>query len=610
MRSVELGGWALLAVALPVLGWLLPVYWVYLLASVAVTGIIARSIGLVTGRLGLITLCQMSFAAIGGWTVSALALAWPAAPFPLLVLAGGAAAAPAGLAIGLATARIRGVEFAIVTLGFAAALDLVLRQGGFPGVGTGTPVIPHGPFAEPRGFFALAWTALVLVQLALGALGRSRVGLAWGAVRSGERAAAALGVRVARVKALGFATGACIAGLGGGLLAGQFGLLTTSVFTPLTSMMQLVTAVLCGASLFGGAVLAGAFSVFLPELLRRAGIPLDVGNALLAVGAFDVLRRGRGGLAEQLRAALQDRAFARARLQVALGPTAPDDAAASPGPPCAPAVPVPPVPTPTVSVPAVSAPAVSAPAAETGAASGVPPRLAVAGLTVRYGGVTALDEVSLSLMAGEVHALVGPNGAGKSTFVDAVTGFLPEVGGTVALDGVSGFDALPARERAVRGVRRTFQHARPVDGATVGGFLRLAAAGRPDAGPERAERIRVAVRFLGLPGADVPVRLLDAGSRRVLEIAGALVAAPRAVLLDEPAAGLGEAERAGLAERVRRIPEVFDCAVLLIEHDMGFVRAAVSRATVLDDGRVIAHGAVDRALAEPRVIAGYLGGEA
>jgi len=103
---------------------------------------------------------------------------------------------------------------------------------------------------------------------------------------------------------------------------------------------------------------------------------------------------------------------------------------------------------------------------------------------------------------------------------------------------------------------------------------------------------------------------MDVGSRRILEVAGALASRPRILLLDEPAAGLGEAESRALAERVRRMPAEFGCSVLLIEHDMGFVRAASAGATVLDDGGVIRSGPVAEVLEDPRVVAAYLGEEA
>lgn len=599
MRSANLGaparariivcvGVIVLVAVLAVISIVLPVYWVYLVSTVAISALIARGIGVVTNRAGLITLCQLSFAAIGGWVVSWLALEAPGIPFPILVLIGGIAAAPAGLVLGLATARIRGVELAVVTLGFAAALDLVLRQGAFPGVGAGTPVIPAAPFDDPRWFFALAWALLLVLQLGVAALGRTAHGLGWAAMRSSERAAAALGVRVARAKAEAFGVGALFAGVAGGLLAGQYGLLTPDVFTPLASMVHLATAVLCGAGLFAGALLAGVFAVFVPELLRRIGLPLDVAQALLAIGAFDVLRRGNGGIAEQLQSRLQDRAFrgVRATCELTSSPVgaAPPERAASGG------------------VASGGEPIID----PTDAA----PRLEITGLTVALGGDRVLDAVGLAVAGAEVHALIGPNGAGKSTLVDAATGFLPGYEGSIRLDGDS-VDALPARDRARHGLRRTFQHQRAIETITVDEYLRLAAGPAGSAGGARQLRQTDAVReFLGLPEGRLPIRLMDAGSRRILEIAGALVSRPRMLLLDEPAAGLGDAESLALAERVRRLPAEFGCAVLLIEHDMAFVRVASARATVLDEGRVIGSGPTAEMLEDPRVIAAYLGREA
>ena len=578
-------GWALFLLVLVTLGLILPTYWVYLLSTIAITAIIARSVGLVTHQAGIITLCQMSFTALGGWAVSWLAIAWPAAPFPLLVLIGGAVTAPVGLLIGIATTRVRGVELAVVTLVFAAALDLVLRQGSFPGVGEGTPVIPSAPFDDPRWFFALAWALLIVLQVCIATLSRSVHGLGWTAVRVSERAAAALGVRVGGAKTSAFALGALLAGIAGGLLAGQYGLLTTAVFTPLTSMVHLVTAVLCGASVFGGAVLAGVFAVFIPELLRRIGLPLDAANALLALGAFDVLRRGGGGLVEKLNDQLQERAFRNTRVTCQLSPL-PDerlqvDVMQPEG---------------VAQSKAVQAEAVkdqTLPAA----------CLEVDSLTVAFGDHRVLEAVDLTVEHGEVHALIGPNGAGKSTLIDAVTGFLPSYEGLVRLDGKP-IERFGPRERARLGIRRTFQHVRAIDAITVDNYLRLAA------GAAGAESIPDVREFLGLPDGGVPIRLMDVSSRRMLEIAGALASKPQILLLDEPAAGLGEAESRALAERVRQIPAAFGCAVLLIEHDMGFIRVASTRVTVLDDGRILSSGPVSEVLDDPRVIAAYLGKEA
>jgi branched-chain amino acid transport system permease protein len=555
--------WAPICVLLVTLGLVLPVYWVYLLSTVIISALVARSIGLVTSQAGIISLCQMSFAAIGGWAVSWLSLAWPAAPFPLLVLIGGALTAPIGLVMGFATARIRGVELAVVTLGFATALDLVLRQGSFPGVEAGTPVIPSAPFDDPRWFFLLSLALLLMLQGGILALNRTTLALTWTALRVSERSAAALGVRVGTAKASVFAIGALLAGVAGGLLAGQYGLLTTAVFSPLNSMVALATAVLCGASLFGGAMLAGVFAVFVPELLRRLGLPLDVAHGLLAIGAFDVLRRGGGGLVEQFTARLQDRDFQQARLSCDLSPRAAE--------------------------PVVKE-------------SQQPSCLRIEGLTVNFGVDRVLDAVDFTVRRGEVHALIGPNGAGKSRLVDAVTGFLSTYEGEVRLNGEL-MNGLRAHDRARRGMRRTFQQMRAIEAITVDEYLRLAAGA---AANERHAAVR---EFFGLPDGRLPVRLMDVASRRILEIAGAVASKPQVLLLDEPAAGLAEHESLALAMQIRRIPAEFGCAVLLIEHDMAFVRSASTRATMLDEGRVVNSGPVPDVLGSPRVIAAYLGKE-
>ena len=581
-RAGRAVGWAAGVAVLAGMGLALPEYWVYLGAAVAIGALVARGAGLATRRAGLLVLSQLSFAAIGGWIAAALALAWPALPHPLVVLAGGLAAAPVGLLLGFATLRIRGIEFAVVTLGFAAALDLVLRQGSFPGVGTGTPVIPSAPFAEPRVFFALAWAVLLLTHLGVAALGRTRFGLAWPAVAASERAAVALGLRVGVAKAGALAVSAALAGLAGGLMAGQYGLLSTQMFSPLASLVVVATAVLTGASLLSGAVLAGLLSVFVPELLRRVGLPLDLGNALLAFGAFDVLRRGGGGIADQVRRRIEDRRFRDIRVTCDLTPGARPPAEPTPG-------------APTGGGPAGGGSA--GPADPVGPAD---PALRVRRLSVRLGGQAVLTAVDLELDAGEVHALVGANGAGKSTLIDALCGFLPEASGEVLL-GPERIDGASATHRARAGLRRTFQHVRSFEALTVGEVLRLTAGRAP------AERLRLARREFGLPEDGVPIRLLDLGSRRVLELAAAAAAGPRVLLLDEPAAGLGETERLALAERVRRLPEVFGCAVLLVEHDMGVVRAAATRTTVLDGGRVLTHGRTGEVLADPRVTAVYFG---
>lgn len=542
-------------------GHTLPEYWVYVMTAVIISTLIARSVGFVTIQAGLISLCQMSFAAIGGWVVSWLALALPGVAFPLLVMIGGLVALPLGWLLGFMTARIRGVELAVVTLGCAAGLDLVLRQGSFPGVSSGTPVVPAAPFDDPRWFFFFALLLIVILQAGVLVLTRTSIAAGWTTIKVSERAAAAMGLGVPLMKAGAFGVGALFSGLAGGLLAAQYGLLTTAAFSPVSSIGYLATAVLCGASFFGGALLAGIVSVLVPEVLGRLGLPLDLGPALLAIGAFDVLRRGNGGLVEQLSNRWQDRRF-RATHRTC---------------------------TPSANVRHIQ----EAPPSSVST-------LEVHNLTVTFGQNCVLDSVDLTVREGEVHALLGPNGAGKSLFIDAVSGFLPRYEGTVLLESTA-VDGLRAHTRARRGIRRTFQQSPSLDALTVDGFLRVSA------GSASAAHIESVRGFFGLPDGRIPLRLLDYGSRRVVEIAGALASQPRVVLLDEPASGLPDEESKSLAACIRAIPDTFNCSVLLVEHDIVFVKRAASRATALKEGRIISSGRVAEVLANPEVISSFAG---
>lgn len=243
-------------------------------------------------------------------------------------------------------------------------------------------------------------------------------------------------------------------------------------------------------------------------------------------------------------------------------------------------------------------------------------------LSKSFRGFVAVDDVNLKVQRGHIHALIGPNGAGKSTLIDAITGFVPCDAGQIELQGKA-IHRYSAVRRAHGGIRRTFQQSQAVESLTVDEYLRLAGGGsfagaedHPETRPnvrvrdaDATSRLRAVREWFGLPPGAVPIRLMDVGSRRLLEIAAALVTRPRVLLLDEPASGLDEAESRGLAVRLRAIPELFGAAVLVIEHDMDVVRAVASHTTVLEDGRVIAQGPTAEVLSDERVIAAYLGRE-
>ena len=243
-------------------------------------------------------------------------------------------------------------------------------------------------------------------------------------------------------------------------------------------------------------------------------------------------------------------------------------------------------------------------------------------LTRRFGGLTAVDAVSLAIEPGRVSAIIGPNGAGKTTLFNVISGFLAPSEGRVEFDGGELTGRAP-HEIAALGVVRTFQLVQlfpeltAVENVEVGRHLRTrggvwAALARPAwARREQAETAAVARELLGFVGlggrADVQAGALSYGQQRLLEIARAMAAGPKLLLLDEPAAGLNPAETEHLAETIRRIV-ARGITVLLIEHDMSLVMRLAERIFVLDFGRLIAAGTPAEVQRDEAVLAAYLGG--
>ncbi|MFF7095485.1 ABC transporter ATP-binding protein [Streptomyces rubradiris] len=254
------------------------------------------------------------------------------------------------------------------------------------------------------------------------------------------------------------------------------------------------------------------------------------------------------------------------------------------------------------------------------AAQGVPP-LRVRDVTVRFAGLTALDEVSLTVAPGTVHALIGPNGAGKSTFFNVLSGLYRPSSGTVRLGGTDLTRLAPHRIAAL-GVARTFQNIVTTEGTVAdnlmvgrhaltragfaAGALRLPRAVREQR--EHLEKAREIAELTGLgPHFDRPVASLPYGDRKRVELARALCLEPEVLLLDEPVAGMNAGERARTAEVVTEVRARLGLSVLLVEHDMGLVMRLADEVTVLDFGRLIAHGTPDEVRAHPEVLRAYLG---
>ncbi|SFM45125.1 ABC transporter ATP-binding protein [Methylobacterium pseudosasicola] len=248
--------------------------------------------------------------------------------------------------------------------------------------------------------------------------------------------------------------------------------------------------------------------------------------------------------------------------------------------------------------------------------------LMVEGLSLAFGGTVAFAEIDLSVRAHEIHAVIGPNGAGKSSLINAISGLYAPQAGRVRI-GEEAFTRVPSRQLSALGVARTFQNLALFAGLSVRDNVLSGLAGARKAG--------LAAQLLGLPAArrearehlaraSAVIALLELGSvaerragslpyglQKRVELARALVARPRLLLLDEPMAGMTATEKAEMSGFIRSPRETYGTAIVLIEHDIGVVMRLLDRVTVLDHGRRIATGTPAEIQANPRVIAAYLG---
>jgi ABC-type branched-subunit amino acid transport system ATPase component/ABC-type branched-subunit amino acid transport system permease subunit len=568
-----------------------------LLSAVTISLISATlmlSVVVLTGYAGQLSLAQAAIAGLGAMFAARL-VADDTMPFALAVVVGVLGGVVVGLVFAVPALRTRGVALAAVTLGLGAAVNaMVFANPSFTGGYDGTPVGPQRLFGidissitHPDRYGLLALVAFVLVALMVANVRRGPIGRRLVAVRSNERAAAALGVSVIGSKLYAFALAAGIAGLAGVLMGFRANTVTFEPFSPFQSILVVAYAVIGGVGFIVGPLLGST--------LTPGGVGTFITNQIFDPATATPYIALVGGIILILIQISQPDGMTSANIQFGrkvasmwsrtgrrTEPRRAEVLTPSERPPVTPAT------------------------------------LEVSNVTVRFSGVTALSAVSVKAEPGKIVGVIGPNGAGKTTLIDVISGFLAPASGEVHLNGRS-MARMSVARRARAGVGRSFQALELFEDISVRDNLKSASDSReraalvtnlvrPGKAPLPPAAVAAIEEFGLLDDLDKLPTELPYGRRRLVAIARAVAMEPSVLLLDEPAAGLSESETAELAALVRRLADRWGMAIVLIEHDMTFVMSVCDSVTVLDFGQQIASGSVDEIRNDPQVRAAYLGG--
>jgi branched-chain amino acid transport system permease protein len=492
------------------------------------------------------------------------------------------AAAISGLlaiVIGLPLMRTSTLAIPISTFAFLIVVyNVIANWDRVTGGSSGLVSIPTTTSVESAGLWAGAAVILAL------AFKWSSSGYRLKATREDEVAARSIGIGVIWERLVAFGISGVLCGVGGALAVHQSGVLNPTTFyfgATVTTMTMLVVG---GARSVFGAVIGALAIATVNELLRGVengaslfgAISIGEAPGLAAIGLGLILLATMIAMPNGLSGGREagELPWLRRRGSIATAPPPRSNGAAA-------------------GRPAIDPPAEGA--------------LSVAGISLAFSGLRVLREVDLRLEHGEALGLIGPNGAGKTTLVNVLSGFQRPDSGTVSLDGIDVTGRSPAR-LAHAGLGRTFQTALPFPHLSG---LESVAVGAMGIGAGRRRALAVAADVLDrlnlLERAAQPAGSLPPGSQRLLGIARALAIRPRYLLLDEPAAGLNEAECEELVAILGDVQEDFGCGILLIEHDMSIVMELCSRVQVLDDGMTLRIGTPQEVQADPAVVQSYLG---
>jgi branched-chain amino acid transport system permease protein len=631
-RGAELAMFALL-VAVPLA--VQNVYVLGLLTLLAIYGILLIGLDVSVGYLGQVNLAQAAFLGLGAYTAGIIVTRLHGG-IPLACGAATGVGLLLGALLALPSLRLEGPQFALATLSFTALSATALNElegltGGAQGLSLVRPPL-FGHLLSAREFYWLCMALLALVWMGMRNLLAGQWGRAFEALRDSPIATDAMGVGTYRYKVAGFAFGSALGGLAGALYALNFQYLQPQTYAYELTVVLLMGVVLGGRKSLWGAFVGASLVALLPNLLSNRtlfqvisglgflfsiasaarGLPrkrLSRFQALAPVAATGLLVGGGFLVAntEDWRKAI----FALMLFSVVVG--LPDGLMGFAARFLSRLLKLPPAP-----LPAMAPLEQVLPARREGAAV---PLLELRDLKRHFGGVKAVDGLSMTVRAGQVHGLIGPNGSGKSTVVNVVSGLYPPTAGQLLLRG----QPLPRGslfETAGAGVARTFQNLQLFSGLTAlenvmvalrGAYPRsrslpLVLLGLCHREERRAQADALALLdFVGLrEQALTPARDLTYGDQRFLEIARAVARKPEVLILDEPAAGLSHPDIVRQMALIRRVHER-GVTIVLIEHHMDVVSGLCDVVSVLDGGKLIAEGTPDEVKRHPQVIAAYLG---
>ena len=576
-------------------------YYQLMMTLVLIWAAMGLSWNVLSGYSGLISFGQAAFFGLGGYTMTIAFVKFGVTPW-LGIPLGCVVGVIAGAVIGLPTFRLRGHYFGLSMLAYPLAMLYVFEWMGYQEVSL--PMKREDPlmfaqFNDPRMYMVLAMVLLVLCMLISLKVERSRFGRQLLAIKQNEPAAEAAGIDTWRQKMFAIMLSGGMAAAAGGMYANVLLVVTPqSMFGMLVSAQALIFALFGGAGTFWGPVIGSAILVPLSEILHGElghvvpGIQGVVyGGAVIGIVLLapeGIYWKVRDKMAARRAAGSTPAAAAAAAVTAASAAEAPAVAAA-------------------VQSSTVAAPTQPDTATRIATLVNAKPLLTLDHVSLAFGGLKAVDNVSFAVRAGAVHGIIGPNGAGKTTMFNVINGFLPPASGAITFEGRV-LAGLKPHQVCRQGIGRTFQVVRAFPRMTVLENVITGAYAGAATDTEARTLALNAVARVGLGGAQASAIAggLTTKQLRLMELARALASKPRLLLLDETFAGLAHDAIDDLMEIIRQVNRE-GVTVLIIEHTMQAMVKLADEFGVLNHGSLLAQGAPAEVVRNRAVIEAYLG---